>query len=134
MDYQHLWNNGEVILDSPVDKEEPFVEIRIITLKAYLESKAIDLALEEGADLSNIDQRVRELLCTKMTNSREFIYVTADYIQVGVDVDLIDDVVISNVWELLSSYEDLTPGTTIKLGPLVHVYEKENSSLNKRAN
>ena len=133
MEYQHLWNNGEVFLDTPEDIEEPFVEIRITTLKAYLQSEAIDLALERGAELSNIGEKVEQILATELTASREFIHVTPEFIQVGVNVDLIDDSVISNVWDLLSRYDDLTPGTTIELGPLVPVYEKQNVSRSKRA-
>lgn len=133
MEYQHLWNNGEVILDSPEDIEEPFIEIRITTLKAYLQSEAVDLALERGAELSNISEKVEKILSTEMTTSTEFIRVTPEFIQVGVNVDLIDDRVISNVWDLLSRYDDLRPGTTIKLGPLVHVYEKQKLSLPQRA-
>ncbi len=125
-----LWNEG-VVLDTPdVDEgDEPFIEIRIITLKAHKESQAIDLAMERGATLTNIDETVNKILCNEMiSDMSEFIQVTKDFITVGVDVDLIDDTVISKVWDLLSRYDDLSPGTKIEL---VNVYDKTERS--KRA-
>ena len=127
MDYNHLWNNGELILDrpkTPVD-DEPFVDIKIITLKAHLESLAVDKALEHGADLSDISEKVSTILINELNSAKEFIEVTPHYIRVGINCDMIDDKVIADVWELLSRQEDLSPGTKIELGQLVQVYENK---------
>ena len=126
MEISHLWNNGEVILDKPEVSEgdEPFIEIQIVTLKSYLSSMAIDRAIERGADLSTLGERVENILRTELNSTKEFIEVTPEHIRVGINCDLIDDEVIANVWELLSRQIDLSPGTKIELGQLVHVYEK----------
>lgn len=126
MEISNLWNNGELRLEKPEvpQEDEPFVEIQIITLKAYLESQAIDRALERGAVLANLAEKVERILVTELDTAKEFIEVTPNHIRVGINCELIDDIVISKVWDLLSRYDDLSPGTTIELGQLVQVYEK----------
>lgn len=129
-----LWNEG-VVLDSPsVDEgDEPFIEIRIVTLKAHLRSLAIDMAIDRGIEFNVLDESVSKILHTELTSVREFIEITEDYICVGVNCELIDDKVISDVWDLLSYYDELIPGTRFELGPMVHVYENKASSV-KRTN
>jgi hypothetical protein len=123
-----LWNEG-VILETPHVNEgdEPFIEIQIITLKAYLQSQAIDLALERGASLATLDESVSKILTSELNTAKEFIEVTPDYIRVGINCDLIDDKVITDVWDLLSCYNNLVPGTKLELGQSVHVYENKTS-------
>lgn len=127
MEISHLWNNGELILDKPEvqSDEEPFVDIKIVTLKAHLSSLAIDRALERGATLKTINERVDAILNTELHSAKEFIEVTSNEIRVGINCDLIDQDVIANVWELLSRQKDLSPGTKIELGQLVQVYENK---------
>lgn len=127
MEISHLWNNGELILDKPEvsNDEEPFVDIKIVTLKAHLSSMAIDRALEGGATLKNINEKVDVILSTELSSAKEFIEVTPNEIRIGINCDLIDQDVITDVWELLSRQEDLSPGTRIELGQLVQVYENK---------
>lgn len=122
----NLWNNGELTLEV---SDEPSVEIRIVTLKAHLSSLAVDRALDRGASLTNIADKVREILSTELDSAKEFIEVTPECIRVGINCDLIDDDVIANVWELLGQQDDLSPGTKIELGQLVQVYEKQIQEL-----
>ncbi len=127
MEVNHLWNNGELILDKPSvpADEEPFVDIKIVTLKAHLESLAVDKALERGADLSNISDKVSAILKDELTTAKEFIEVRPNEICVGINCDVIDENVIADVWELLSRQPDLSPGTKIELGQLVQVYDNK---------
>lgn len=127
MDVSHLWNNGELVLDKPEvsQGEEPFVEIQIVTLKAHLSSIAIDRAIERGATLTNLSDRVDVILRTELSSAKEFIDVTPNRIRVGINRDVIDNDAIADVWELLSRQYDLSPGTKIELGQLVQVYENK---------
>ncbi|MDE1830561.1 MAG: hypothetical protein KGI25_09580 [Thaumarchaeota archaeon] len=133
MEVAHLWNNGELTLESPETKEgeEPFVEIQIVTLKAHLSSLAVDRALERGATLANLSNKVDSILGTELNSAKEFIDVTLERIRVGINCDVIDNDVIANVWEILSRQHDLSPGTKIELGQLVQVYENKNSHLER---
>lgn len=127
MEINHLWNNGEVILHTPevLEGEEPFIEIQIVTLKAHLSSIAIDRAIERGATLTNLNEKVDGILSTELNSAKEFIEVTPGHIRVGINCNLIDEDVIAHVWELLSQQEDLSPDTKIELGQLVQVYENK---------
>jgi hypothetical protein len=133
MEVNHLWNNGELILDKPEvpSGEEPFVEIQIVTLKAHLSSIAIDRAIERGATLTNLSDKVDVILSTELSSAKEFIDVTPERIRVGINRDLIDEDAIADVWELLSRQNDLSPGTKIELGQLVQVYENKNKRLER---
>lgn len=133
MEISHLWNNGEVILDKPEvsEGEEPFIEIQILTLKAYLSALAIDRAIERGATLTNLNEHVDSILSTELNSAKEFIEVSPDHIRVGINCDSIDDKVIADVWELLSRQKDLSPGTKIELGQLVQVYEHKTSRVER---
>lgn len=127
METNHLWNNGELILDKPevAQDEEPFVEIQIVTLKAHLSSVAIDRAIERGATLTNLSDKVDVILSTELSSAKEFIDVTPDRIRVGINRSVIDNDAIADVWEMLSRQTDLSPGTKIELGQLVQVYENK---------
>lgn len=133
MEISHLWNNGEVVLNKSEisTDDEPLIEIQIVTLKAHLSSIAIDRAIERGATLTNLSEKVDVILRTELSSAKEFIEVTPEHIRVGINCNLIDDAVITNVWELLGRQTDLSPGTKIELGQLVQVYENKNQRVER---
>lgn len=122
---QHLWNEG-TIPDAYLQSEEATVQVHIVTLRAYLSELATDIALDEGIDDFDVfTARVDELLTTKLSDAKEFVEVTYDFIRVGINCNLIDDKAITQALRMVASLDSLEPGTMIQMGQLVHIYENK---------
>jgi hypothetical protein len=133
MESQHLWNEGSVP-EAYLQTEEETVQVHIVTLKAYLSELATIKAFDEGIDdFNKLATRVDELLTTELSDAKEFVEVTENFIRVGINCDLIDDNTISQALELVGRLDSFKPGTMVQMGQLVHVYENKISR-RKRAN
>ena len=133
LEYQHLWNDGS-IPDAYLQTEEQTVQVHVVTLKAYLSELAVERAFYEGIeDLHRLATRVDELLTTELSDAKEFVEVTPDFIRVGINCDLIDDNVITKALQMVANLDSFKPGTTIQTGQLVHIYENK-ISCSKRTN
>lgn len=128
-EYQSLWNNGIL----PESEEQP-VQLHIVTLRAYLSELATIRAFDEGIDeFEKLTTRVDELLTTELSDTREFVEVTHDFIRVGINCDKIDEDAVTQALEMVSRLTSLEPGIIVQLGQLVQVYENKISR-RKRAN
>lgn len=106
--------------------EEETVQIHVITLRAYLSELASCRAFDEGInDFKKLTKRVDELLTTELSDAKEFVEVTENFIRVGINCNLIDDNAISQALEMVSQLDSFKPGTMVQIGQLVHVYENK---------
>jgi hypothetical protein len=128
-----LWNWG-IAPETIEDTGEKAIQINVITLKAYLAEVALGQALDEQIDdIKKVCDRASELLSTELTSAKQFVHVTNDYIQVGINCDLIDNEAIMLALKMVAQLPSLEPGTTIQIGEMVQVYEN-NLSYRKRSN
>lgn len=126
-EYQHLWNEGS-IPEAYLQNDNETVTIHVVTLRAYLAELASTKAFDEGIDdFEKLATRVDELLTTELSDAKEFVEVTDNYIRVGINCNLIDDTAISQALEMVGQLESFKPGTTIQIGQLVHIYENKIS-------
>lgn len=64
---------------------------------------------------------------TDLSDAKEFVEVTDNYIRVGISCNLIDDNAISQALEMVGRLDSFEPGTMVQIGQLVHVYENKIS-------
>ena len=122
-----MWNQG-ILPEATITENDKTLQVHVITLKAYLAELALERALNEQIDdLMQVTNRIQQLLDTELTNAREFVEVTPDYVRVGINCDLIDDDAIMQAFRMMTKLPSFLPGTTIELGQLIQVYENKIS-------
>ena len=105
-------------------EQEAFSDVEIITLKQHLRDLASEQACREmDASLINclttVIARVDDLVQTEYTSAKEFIVITQDSIQIGVNKSIIDDNAIDYALSLLLQIETFNPGDKHEFGKRV---------------
>lgn len=86
-------------------EQEPFTDIRIVTLRTHKEDVAFYNTLHYNSIQTNINVP---------SGNNEFIQIYEDSILIGLDRSSIDDDATNDAIALLFQLEDFTPGTTIE--------------------
>jgi hypothetical protein len=111
------------VLAASSDINEPFTEVRILTLRAYVEEVAYERASNEGTTLEDIDERASKIICSELTSMREFVEITPSEIRIGINSAFIDDKAISKALTMLAKVEVFTPGTRVEFEQPVQIYD-----------
>jgi hypothetical protein len=107
-EYNRLSNKGECAPEQP-----KYLEVRIITLKAFLTERAVELAFDRGSSLTDLEGNVKSIIRRELINVKEFVEVHYDHIRVCINCDVIDDSVILKAFDIVANI-DLSHGTRIE--------------------
>lgn len=104
------------------DKDD-FADVQVITLKQWLRERAYDRAWNECTSPVDVEPLAHHLLTTEFTHAKEFVKISYNLIQVGLNVSEIDDNAIDKAVVLLSEAESLQPGNRYEFGEQVKVHD-----------
>ena len=110
-----------------MSKRSDFADVQLITLKQFLRERAYEKAWQECSSPKDVEARAEYLLATEFTHSSEFVEITKNGIQVGVNLPEIDDNAIDRAVMLLVEAGSLRPGNKYKFGARVKVYDSKHS-------
>lgn len=91
--------------------ESEYADVQIITLKQWLYEQACEEAWDKSIRSKNhLDLQIKQLLATKYTHAKEFVYISPKGIQVGVNVERVDDHAVDKALVLLTQVDELMSG------------------------
>jgi len=107
-------------------EQESFSEVQIITLKQHLKELALEKALNDfdergkpGNAYRELHEHVNNLRVTEYSSAKEYVLITQDSIQIGVNKSTIDDDAIDYALSLLLRIETFNPGEKYEFGKRV---------------
>lgn len=106
-----------------LSEQSEFTDVQIITLKQWATEQAQDEAWNRCYFPGDVEPFAEQLYANKYVNVKEFVDVTTDRIQIGINAHEISDKEVNRAFAMLLDVGEIEPGKRFELGEEINIHD-----------